>query len=64
MDVTTFTQMIGTVGFPIAACCVMFWQNNNLQNTLTEFVTTLQKINDRIDCMEHLLNVGEKTDES
>lgn len=25
MDINTITQFIGTLGFPIAACCVLFW---------------------------------------
>lgn len=25
MDVTSFTQMISTVGFPIACCIAIFW---------------------------------------
>ena len=25
MDISTITQFIGTLGFPIAACCVLFW---------------------------------------
>lgn len=56
MDVTTFTQIISTVGFPIAACCVMFWQNNKLQETLTSFVSTLQKMDDRMECIEKKIN--------
>lgn len=56
MDIQAVTTMISTVGFPIAACCVMFWQNGKLQETLTSMVATLQKMNDRIDCIERGLN--------
>lgn len=28
MDVTSFTQMISTVGFPIACCIAIFWYMN------------------------------------
>lgn len=59
MDVTAFTQIISTVGFPIAACCVMFWQNNKLQETLTSFVSTLQKMDDRMECIEKKINKEE-----
>ena len=31
MDANTLITAISTVGFPIAACCVMFVQNNKLQ---------------------------------
>lgn len=27
MDVSAITQLIGTLGFPIAACIALFWQN-------------------------------------
>ena len=27
MDVGTITQLIGSLGFPIAACVALFWQN-------------------------------------
>lgn len=57
MDGTVITQMISTVGFPIAACCVMFWQNNKLQETLTSFVSTLQKMDDRMDSIERKLSI-------
>lgn len=28
MDVTAFSTLISTVGFPIACCVAMFWQMN------------------------------------
>lgn len=58
MNITDVSTLITTVGFPIAACCVMFWQNGRLQETLTSMVATLQKMNDRIDCIERGLNHG------
>lgn len=30
MDVSAITQIIGTLGFPIAACVALFWQNNKM----------------------------------
>lgn len=27
MDAATLTQLIGSLGFPIAACIALFWQN-------------------------------------
>lgn len=30
MDVSAITQIIGTLGFPIAACIALFWQNNKM----------------------------------
>lgn len=53
MDITTFSQLIGSVGFPIAACCVMFFQNNKLQQTLSELSKTLSSMNERISDIEN-----------
>lgn len=52
MDVNVLIQVISTVGFPIAACCVMFMQNNKLQDTLKDISVTMQKMADAIDDME------------
>ena len=53
MDITTFSQLIGSVGFPIAACCVMFIQNNKLQQTLSDLSKTLSSMNERISDIEN-----------
>lgn len=70
MDISAISQVVSTVGFPIAACVVMFYQNGKLQQTLTDFVATLQKMNDRMDSIENKLelnykelNEGSKTNE-
>ena len=52
MDVNILIQAVSTVGFPIAACCVMFMQNNTLQDTLKDISVTMQKMADAIDDME------------
>lgn len=52
MDASTLTSLISSVGFPIAACCVMFYQNSELQKTLTELTKTLATMNDRISNIE------------
>ncbi len=52
MDANILIQAISTVGFPIAACCVMFMQNNKLQDTLKDISVTMQKMADAIDDME------------
>lgn len=52
MDLTGLAQIVSTVGFPIAACCVMFMQNNKLQDTLKEIAVTMQKMADAIDDLE------------
>lgn len=40
MDATFFIQMVNGVGFPIAACCGLFWMMNN---TMKELTTALQQ---------------------
>ena len=60
MDIIEISQIVSTVGFPIAACIVMFYQNGKLQKTLTDFVATLQKMNDRMDSIEDKLEANYK----
>ena len=56
MDMTAVTTLISTVGFPIACCCVMFYQNSQLQKTLSELAVTLEKMNERIGHIEDKVN--------
>lgn len=56
MDMTAVTTLISTVGFPIACCCVMFYQNSQLQKTLSELAVTLEKMNERIGNIEDKVN--------
>lgn len=48
MDFNEITQLIGAFGFPIFACCVMFYQNNKLQETLKDLAVTLEKMRMKI----------------
>lgn len=59
MDVTEITTMISTVGFPIAACCVMFYQNSKLQETLQDVTVTMQTLVDKIAAIEARVNPKE-----
>lgn len=52
MEIEAITQLITTVGFPIACCIVMFKQNNSLQETLKEISNTLSSMNERISQLE------------
>lgn len=52
MDYTVLSQLIGSLGFPIIACCVMFKQNSELQKTLAELSTTLTKVSERLSDLE------------
>lgn len=59
MNMNDITQLIGSVGFPIAACCVMFFQQNKLQETLTHLTATLQTMSDRINDIEQSIKKKE-----
>ena len=52
MDINTITQIVSNVGFPIACCCVMFYQNGKLQETLTQLSNTLAQMSDRLKDVE------------
>lgn len=52
MDLSTISTFIGTLGFPIFACCMMFVQNNKLQDTLKDISVTMQKMADSIEDLE------------
>ena len=52
MDMQSISTIIGSLGFPIFACCVMFWQNQNLQKTLGDISLTMQKMADDLDDMK------------
>lgn len=58
MDINALSQLIGSLGFPIACCCVMFYQNNQLQKTLAELTTTLATMNDRLSDVEDAVKGG------
>lgn len=42
-------ELVASVGFPITACIVMFFQNNKLQDTLKDICVTMQKMADELD---------------
>lgn len=41
MDINAIMQAVSTVGFPIVACGVLFYQNNKLTETIGELKNTL-----------------------
>jgi len=55
------TQLISNVGFPIACCCVMFYQNSKLQQTLQEITVTMQSLVTKVNEIEY--NLKEKEGE-
>lgn len=44
MDYAGITTMISSVGFPIVACCVMWYQNSKMQETLNTVSVTMQNL--------------------
>ena len=49
MDVNTLTALIGSVGFPIVACCFLFVQLSRQTETLNELKIVLTKLIDKLD---------------
>ena len=41
MDFNDLMQAVSTVGFPIVACGVLFYQNSKLTQTIADLKTTL-----------------------
>lgn len=56
MTINDFTQLISGVGFPIAACCVMWYQNQKMQETLCSISSTMQLLTDKIERIEDKMN--------
>ena len=49
MDMAALTTFIGSVGFPIAACCFLFLQLNRQTETLNELKIVMTKLIDKLD---------------
>lgn len=56
MDIGAITTLISSVGFPIAACCVMFYQNGKMQETLKEVSVTMQTLVTEINNIKYDIN--------
>lgn len=57
MDVNIIMQAIGSVGFPIVACCALFYLYDK---TITKLTTTLEKVDKTLDKMFERLEHVEK----
>lgn len=44
MDIQTITQLISTVGFPIACCIYLFYSNEKLRNTIEENTKAIESL--------------------
>lgn len=62
MDANTIIQAIGSVGFPIVACCALFYLYDKtitkLTATLDKMDKTLDKMFERLDSVERTLNMN------
>lgn len=52
MGIEEISTLIGSVGFPIAACVVLFIQNGKLQQTLSAISATMQSLAEKIADIE------------
>jgi len=52
--------LVSSVGFPIAACVVMFMQNDKLQKTLNEIATTMAILTERVKDIESKIDNKEE----
>lgn len=65
MDMSTIVQIISSLGFPIACCVAMFWQNNKLNESHKEEVSKLNEaINNNTIALNHIIDKlgGENND--
>lgn len=57
MDTNAIVQIVSTLGFPIACCIAMFWQNNKLNESHRVEVSKLNEaINNNTIALDHLLD--------
>lgn len=57
MDTNIVIQMISSLGFPIACCIAMFWQNTKLNENHKEETTKLNEaINNNTIALNHLID--------
>lgn len=57
MDTNAIVQVITSLGFPIACCIAMFWQNNRLNESHHEETTKLNEaINNNTIALNHLID--------
>ena len=52
MDTNTIIAAIGSVGFPIVACCALFYLYDK---TISKLTTTLDKVTTTLDKMDNTL---------
>lgn len=64
MDITTVTQFISTLGFPIAVCLICFWYINKREEQHKAEISELAKaINNNTIVMQKLVDRLEDVDD-
>ena len=61
MDANTIISAIGSVGFPIVACCALFYLYDK---TVTKLTTTLEKIDKTLDIVFNKVVMQDKKDKT
>lgn len=57
MDTNTIVQIVSSLGFPIACCIAMFWQNNKLNEAHKAEVSKLNEaINNNTIALNHIID--------
>ena len=66
MDTSMIAQLITSLGFPIACCVAMFWQNNKLNESHKEETSKLNEaINNNTIALNHLIDkIGGNSDDT
>lgn len=62
MDISAFTQLIGSLGFPIACVCAMFWMLNkereDHKSEINQVRTALENNTQALIKIEEILRKG------
>lgn len=57
MDTNAIIQIVSSLGFPIACCVAMFWQNNKLNESHKAEVSKLNEaINNNTIALNHIID--------
>lgn len=48
MDLGNMTTLISSVGFPIFACCTMFWLYNKQLDTINGLKTSIDELREKV----------------
>lgn len=55
MDVNTIIEIVNGVGFPIACCCYLLWNNEKQRSTFSELSKALSELTKTVELMKNEL---------